>query len=840
MKKIILSLLVMVFTILPNYAQKDLKNLRASSQNSKATALKLANDFITPKNHANVTPLRLSDIGHNRSAAMCSEENFYDMTVVDGLNISSLGNFHVSNDITVAPNQKFTLQHLSIFVLGFQEIPNINIHYLNDNSGYPGTEIGSQNMVTIDSQTVVGTFNDIFTIYQVELTVNPFLFLGQNALPTTYWISLEVDDLVNSFYWATTTDGMIGNPSAYESSGTYVYFDTTWDGIYIFDGMCEPLSGGTCPGPTALTFNSATDTTADISWTAGGSETSWQVKYGAPGFDPNTSGDSMSVSFVPSATLSGLMPNTTYEVYVRSSCGENVSLFTGPLSFTTDMSMPSGDPFITTWMTTSADESITIPTTGGGYNYHVDWGDGTSGSGYTGDATHTYSSPGTYTVSISGDFPRIYFNLSGDRFKIMTIEQWGDIQWTSMNGAFAGAENLVSNATDVPDLSMVTDMSGMFSYARKFNGDSKINTWNVSNVTNMFGMFGGASKFNRYIGGWNTSNVTNMSEMFFGATIFNQDIGSWNTSSVTTMRAMFHTALKFNQNLNSWNVSNVTDMAGLFAYARKFNGNVSSWNVSNVTDMYGMFGGSSVFNQDISGWNVANVTSMRSMFNGATVFNQDLSSWNTGKVTNMRKMFRTAMRFNSDIGGWNVSMVRDMKEMFSYANRFDQDLGNWDVSSVLNMSGMFKGIALSTDNYDATLIGWSAEPLQHNVIFSGGNSTYCAAAAERQYIIDTYNWTITDGGLGCGTRLDVGTQDSFVDIVLYPNPMVNYLYIENPQNVKFSTIAIYDLSGRLVKNVDLTNMGTFLEIDVTNLSQATYLIKLAGENTEISKLLIKQ
>ena len=32
--------------------------------------------------------------------------------------------------------------------------------------------------------------------------------------------------------------------------------------------------------------------------------------------------------------------------------------------------------FITTWRTTSANESIIIPTTGSGYNYTVDWGSG--------------------------------------------------------------------------------------------------------------------------------------------------------------------------------------------------------------------------------------------------------------------------------------------------------------------------------------------------------------------------------------------------------------------------------------------------------------------------------
>ena len=70
--------------------------------------------------------------------------------------------------------------------------------------------------------------------------------------------------------------------------------------------------------------------------------------------------------------------------------------------------------FITTWKTdnpgVSADNQITIPTfTGETYNYTVDWGDGTSDSNVSGDITHTYGVPGTYQVSISGTFPRIYF-----------------------------------------------------------------------------------------------------------------------------------------------------------------------------------------------------------------------------------------------------------------------------------------------------------------------------------------------------------------------------------------------------------------------------------------------
>ena len=67
----------------------------------------------------------------------------------------------------------------------------------------------------------------------------------------------------------------------------------------------------------------------------------------------------------------------------------------------------------TSYPGTSGVDEFTIPTIGGGYNYDVDWGDGNTDTGVTGDITHTYSSSGTYIVTISGTFPRIYFNDGG-------------------------------------------------------------------------------------------------------------------------------------------------------------------------------------------------------------------------------------------------------------------------------------------------------------------------------------------------------------------------------------------------------------------------------------------
>ncbi len=225
---------------------------------------------------------------------------------------------------------------------------------------------------------------------------------------------------------------------------------------------------------------------------------------------------------------------------------------------------PPADAFVTTWRTTSVDETITIPTAGDGYNYNVDC----DANGIidfrdrTATTTCTYARAGTHTVVITGDFPRIYFNDEGDKTKIMSVTQWGNQRWTSMESAFSGASNLQITAIDKPNLSAVTSMVNMFQKATAFNSD--IRGWDVSKVTNMDQMFASATAFNQNISGWTVSMVANMSFMFFDATAFNQNIGGWDVSSVTNMLGMFSNANAFDQNLGNWDVSLVANFNAMF------------------------------------------------------------------------------------------------------------------------------------------------------------------------------------------------------------------------------------------------------------------------------------
>jgi surface protein len=424
-------------------------------------------------------------------------------------------------------------------------------------------------------------------------------------------------------------------------------------------------------------------------------------------------------------------------------------------------------PFITTWKTDNEGVSdinqVKITTAGGGYNYTIDWGDGQVDTNVGGDITHTYDTVGTYTVKISGDFPRIFLRrhaivllpILSDAYKLLSIEQWGSIKWLSMSRAFQHCINVTSNAVDVPDLSLVTDMSYMFSGAKKFNQD--IGGWDVSTITNMSHLFDGASEFNQDLSLWNVSKVTDMSYMFDSASKFNQNIGDWNVSAVTNMSNMFSGAVEFNQDIGGWNVAAVTDMSKMFSAAVRFNQNISDWNVSAVTNMYNMFWTAVNFNIDIGAWNVSKVTDMSGMFGLARSFNGNIVNWNVSEVTRMPSMFHGATAFNRNIGNWDVSKVTSMSLMFASATEpmvFNQNIGNWDVSAVLSMDGMFSSLSnLSTANYDALLLGWSVQNLQAGVIFSAGNTQYSNSLdvlAARAILTDTvtgYSWTITDGGV---------------------------------------------------------------------------------------------
>jgi hypothetical protein len=350
---------------------------------------------------------------------------------------------------------------------------------------------------------------------------------------------------------------------------------------------------------------------------------------------------------------------------------------------------------------TSASDQFTIPTSGTGYNYDVDWGDGNTDTGLTGTTTHTFASgAGTYTVKISGDFPGIYFNAGGDRLKLLEIQNWGNIAWNvparsngSFRDSFESCTNLEITATDSPDLSAVTTMYYMFRQCRSMIGNSSMNNWDTSNVNNFLGCFTSTDDFNSPIGNWDMSSATNFQSMFSAASSFNQDIGSWNVQNVTNANSMFNNASAFNNGGSS---------------------SIGNWNTSNLG------------NQGIN------------------------------------QMFRSTA-FNQDIGNWDISNVVGSNANIFRSTPFNQYLGNWQLNTALtSLAFMFYQSGMSTENYTDTLVAWANQVITNggpfNLNFGGqvgrtfdtsrsGGTNFADAGAARTYLTTATptgaGWTIS-------------------------------------------------------------------------------------------------
>jgi surface protein len=147
------------------------------------------------------------------------------------------------------------------------------------------------------------------------------------------------------------------------------------------------------------------------------------------------------------------------------------------------------------------------------------WGDGAITYVTTpGPHTHVYGNDGVYTVLVHGSVGAynsyVYGGMSpyNEEAKLVSVDSWGGLGFTSMHHAFFQCSNLVTVPATSDGLEAVTDMSSMFSSAKSFNGA---------------------------IGGWDTSSVTDMAAMFYRAKAFNQDLSGWCVTKIRSKPPLF-------------------------------------------------------------------------------------------------------------------------------------------------------------------------------------------------------------------------------------------------------------------------------------------------------------
>ena len=161
--------------------------------------------------------------------------------------------------------------------------------------------------VSTSSQTDHSTFTDLSSYTELDLSTS----YTQNTIDLSAYIGQEI-------YIA------------------FVLIQDNGDDWYLDDIQ---FNTGSCNSPSSLNASNITQNSADLSWVAGGTETTWELTWGPQGFNTG-SGNLVPMLNNNNYNLNGLSANSSYDFYVKADCGfgtgsTNLSSWAGPYNFTT-------------------------------------------------------------------------------------------------------------------------------------------------------------------------------------------------------------------------------------------------------------------------------------------------------------------------------------------------------------------------------------------------------------------------------------------------------------------------------------------------------------------------
>ncbi|GIR58404.1 MAG: hypothetical protein CM15mP65_09850 [Crocinitomicaceae bacterium] len=195
-----------------------------------------------------------------------------------------------------------------------------------DASGYTG------------DATLTSPIIDVSSLTSPELTFYLISDDEGNGYSSTLTVTANGDTVVtysgNTSGWeqkiidlsAYTTTVQLGFIFSEVSDGNAYFDDIAIDDVSVHETP-------SCTAPTGIVSSNILVDGADINWTAGATESAWNLEYGASGYTQGTGSDIALTA--TNYSITGLLSNTTYDVYVQADCGGDQSPWSGPHSFTT-------------------------------------------------------------------------------------------------------------------------------------------------------------------------------------------------------------------------------------------------------------------------------------------------------------------------------------------------------------------------------------------------------------------------------------------------------------------------------------------------------------------------
>ena len=266
------------------------------------------------------------------------------------------------------------------------------------------------------------------------------------------------------------------------------------------------------------------------------------------------------------------------------------------------------------------------------YNFIVDWGDSSQDTITVynqAETLHTYSGAFNGQISISGKCGGWAQNNGGDKLTVVSVDNWGDVEFESLNFGFYGCSNLISAP------------SGL-----KYNG-------------------------------------TVLGSMFRECTsLINLDVSDWDISNIISLVHFVYNCNSLSSlDVSGWDVSNVLSMSNFMALSAIVSLDVSEWTTTNLTNLSNFaFSATSLATLNVSGWDISDVTTTFFMVRNTALVTFNTDSWDTSSITNCTAMARDCTSLTSSFDNtlwWNRTIP-----IATFANCFQNALNISNYASI--------------------------------------------------------------------------------------------------------------------------------------------------------------
>ena len=178
----------------------------------------------------------------------------------------------------------------------------------------------------------------IFTSFDIESTNDALYVYNGNSIAAPQIVSSNsagnVPGGLAGGFWGTTLPAPITSSSpdgclTFRFRSNETITNSGWNAEVI----CSPI--GTCLKPTQLVASSITETSFVVNWTENNAATAWEIYVAPQGTPYPTYTTSGIVASSNSFVITGLTPNSCYDVYVRSICNyglNEISTWSNPIS----------------------------------------------------------------------------------------------------------------------------------------------------------------------------------------------------------------------------------------------------------------------------------------------------------------------------------------------------------------------------------------------------------------------------------------------------------------------------------------------------------------------------